>query len=88
MVVWWLCGGYVLPVEVKPEISTFKVKFDLEGQGQSPPKTIGIFTQMFCTSGPNLAILDSMGEELWCGQPQTGMNLIFELNYTLKDKVD
>ena len=39
MALWCLCGGYVLfPVGVKPEISTFKVIFDLEGKGQSPPK--------------------------------------------------
>ena len=35
----------------------FEVKFDLEGQGQSPPKTIGILTKVFYTFGPNLAIL-------------------------------
>ena len=29
---------------MKPEILTFKVKFDLEGQGHSPSKTIGILT--------------------------------------------
>ena len=40
----WLCGGYVIPVAVKSEILTFKVKFDLEGQGQSPSKTKGILT--------------------------------------------
>ena len=34
-----------------------EVKFDLEGQGQSPPKTIGILTKVFCTFGPNLVIL-------------------------------
>ena len=27
------------------------------GQGQSPPKTIGILTKVFCTSVPNLVIL-------------------------------
>ena len=27
----------------------FQVKFDLEGQGQSPPKTIGTLTKLFCT---------------------------------------
>ena len=27
----------------------FEVKFDLEGQGQSPPKTIGILTKIFYT---------------------------------------
>ena len=35
----------------------FEVRFDLEGQGQSPPKTIEILTQVFYTFGPNLAIL-------------------------------
>ena len=29
----------------------FEVKFDLEGQGQSPPKTIGILTKVFYTYG-------------------------------------
>ena len=32
----------------------FEVKFDLEGQGQSPPKTIGILTKVFYTYAPNL----------------------------------
>ena len=35
----------------------FEVKFDVEGQGQSPPKTIGILTNVFYTYGPNLVIL-------------------------------
>ena len=35
----------------------FKVKFDLEGQGQSTPKAIGILTKVFYTYGPNLVIL-------------------------------
>ena len=34
----------------------FEVKFDLEGQGQSPPKTIGILTKVFYTYGANLVI--------------------------------
>ena len=46
----------------------FEVKFDLEGQGQSPPKTIGILTKVFYTYGPNLVILAWMGDELWRGQ--------------------
>ena len=29
------------------ETFDFEVKFDLEGQGQSPPKTIGILTKVF-----------------------------------------
>ena len=35
----------------------FEVKFDLEGEGQSPPKTIGILTKVFYIYGPNLVIL-------------------------------
>ena len=42
----------------------FEVKFDLEGQGQSPPKTIGILTKVFYTYGPNLVTLALMGNEL------------------------
>ena len=57
-----LCG---FPVVGKPEIWTFKVKFDLEGQGQSLYKTIGILTKVFFTSVPNLAILAWTGEELY-----------------------
>ena len=46
----------------------FEVKFDLEGQGQSPPKTIGILTKVFNTYGPNLVILAWKGDELLRGQ--------------------
>ena len=35
----------------------FEVKFDLEGKGHSPPKTIGILTKVFYIYGPNLVIL-------------------------------
>ena len=35
----------------------FKVRFDLEVQGQSPQETIGILTKVFYISGPNLVIL-------------------------------
>ena len=46
----------------------FEVKFDLEGQGQSPPKTIGILTKVFYTYGLNLVILAWTGDELTRGQ--------------------
>ena len=46
----------------------FEVKFDLEGQGQSPPKTIGILTKVFYTYAPNLVILAWTGDELSRGQ--------------------
>ena len=46
----------------------FEVKFDREGQGQSPPKTIGILTMVFYIYGPNLVILAETGHELSRGQ--------------------
>ena len=88
MALWWLYGGYVFPVVVRPENSTFLVKFDLEGQGHLPPQTIGIFTKLLCTSGQNFLILAWMGNELWCGQAQNGVNYDFRLNLTLKVKVN
>ena len=49
-------------------IIDFEVKFDLEGQCQSPPKTIGILTKVFYIYGLNLVILAEMGHELSRGQ--------------------
>ena len=46
----------------------FEVKFDLEGQDQSLPKTIGILTKVFYIYGPNLVILAERGDELSRGQ--------------------
>ena len=46
----------------------FQVKFDLEGQGRSSPKTIGSLTKVFCTFVPNLVILAWTSGELSCGQ--------------------
>ena len=48
----------------------FQVKFDLEGQGQSPPKTIGTLTKLFCTFWPNLVVLAWTRGDLWRGQAQ------------------
>ena len=73
---------------VRPENLTFYIKFDLKGQSQLPPKTIGILTKLFSTSGPNLVILAWMGNALWCGQVQNGVNSDFEVNLTLKVKVE
>ena len=42
----------------------YEVKFDLEGQGQSLSKTIGIITKVFHTLGQNLVILAWTGDEL------------------------
>ena len=46
----------------------FEVKFYLEDQCQSPPKTIGILTKAFYTYGPNLVILAWTGDEWSRGQ--------------------
>ena len=46
----------------------FEVKFDLEGQGQLPQKTIGVLTKVFCFSGSNLVILAWTVDELSLGQ--------------------
>ena len=46
----------------------FEVKFHLEGQGQSPLKTMGILTKVFYIYGLNLVILAETGHELSHGQ--------------------
>ena len=46
----------------------FQVKFDLEGQGRSVHKKIGILTKVFCIFGPSLVILAWTGPELLRGQ--------------------
>ena len=67
------CRSYAKVVSLGPtdrrEFPTlFEVKFDLEGQSQSPPKTIGILTKVFYTYVPNLVILAWTGDELLRGQ--------------------
>ena len=64
------CTGDELSCQQAQNGVTFdsEVKFDLEGQGQSPPKTIGILTKVFYTYGPNLVILAWTGDELLRGQ--------------------
>ena len=42
----------------------FEGKFDLEGEGQPPLKTIGILTKVFYTCASNLVILAWTGLEL------------------------
>ena len=46
----------------------FQVKFELEVQGQSPPKIIGILNKVFCTYVSNLVILAWTADELSCGK--------------------
>ena len=66
----------------------FENKLNLTCQAQSNPKTIGILTKVFCTSGRNLVALAWMGDELSHGQAQNGVNFELKLNLTLKVKVN
>ena len=65
----------------------FEVKFDLEGQSQSPPKTKGILTEVFYTYGSNLMILVWTGDKLsraqtwWRTDEQTQATTIPEGQY-------
>ena len=52
----------------KEVIFEFQVKFDLKGQGRSPPKIIGILSKVLCIPDPNLVILAWTADELSCGQ--------------------
>ena len=78
MAIWWLCGGYASQVLVKLDSLTLKVMVN------HSPKTIGILTNAVCTSGANLVTLAWMGDELWCGQAQNGINLHFDLQFDLE----
>ena len=67
-------------------MSTFSVKFDLEDQGRLHPKTIGFLDKVFCTSGPNVVTLAWMGDELWCGQAQDGVNFDSEVKFDFESQ--
>ena len=43
----------------------FQVEYDLEGQGQSIPNTIGILTKVFCTSEANFMNDFSTEIQIW-----------------------
>ena len=64
----------------------FENKFNLTCQAQSTTKTIGIWTEVFCTSGPNLVVLAWTGDELSLGQAQNGVNFYFEGKFDLEGK--
>ena len=68
----WSCGQGQNSVNFD-----FQVKFDLEGQGQSTPKTIGILTKMFCMSGSKPAAI------LCIIDPPVSWPLAWHLNHSL-----
>ena len=62
----------------------FENMLNLTCQAQSTPKTIGILTKVFCTSGPNLVVLAPTGDELLHGLAQNGVNFDFEVKFDLE----
>ena len=62
----------------------FENKLNLTCQAQSTPKTVGILTKVFCTSGPNFLVLAWTGDELSLGQAQNGVNFDFEVQFDLE----
>ena len=62
----------------------FENKFNLTCHAQSPPKTTGILTKVFSTSGPNLVALAWTGDELSRGQAQNEVNFDFEIKFDLE----
>ena len=61
-----------------------KMRLNLTCQAQSIPKTVGILTKVFCTSGPNFVVLAWTGDELLRGQAQNGVNFDFEVKFDLE----
>ena len=68
-----------------PYIFTFKVKFDLEGQGQSAPKFLGILISVFCIFCPNLVALASNGVDL--SLKLKASSRLFEYSFVLAETV-
>ena len=65
---------------------TQKRFLNLTYQVRSNPKIIGILTKVFCTSGPNLAILAWTSDELSHGEAQNGVNVDFEVKFDFEDQ--
>ena len=78
-------GGKLLYRQAQNGINLdLQVKFDLEDQGQSTPKTIGFLTILRCISGPNLVILTWTGEKLSYGQVQNEVKFDFQVEFDLE----
>ena len=78
VVIWWLY------ISSSGETRKFDFLSEIEGQGQLLPKTIGNLTKVFCTSGPNLVVLASKGDELPQEQAQNGIDFDFEVTFDLE----
>ena len=81
VVIWWLC------ISSRGEARKFDFGSQIwpwRSRSIAPPKTIGILTNVFCTSGRSLVILAWMVDELWCGQAQNGVNFDFHIKFDLE----
>ena len=62
----------------------FENKLNLTCHAQSTPKTTGILTKVFSTSGPNLVALAWTGDELSRRESQNNINFDFEVKFYLE----
>ena len=80
VVIWWLCissSGEARKFDFLSQIWPWRSR-SIATQNNMD------LNQWFCTSGPNLVILTWMGDELWCGQAQNGVNFDFDLKFDLE----
>ena len=64
--------------------SGFEIKNWIWDQFQSSPKLLGIWTVLRYIFVLNLEIVTSIGDELWHGQAQNGVNFDFEAKFDLE----
>ena len=62
----------------------FTIKNEIEAEGISRPKSIGILTVFRCIPGSYLVILAWMGDNLSCRTAQNGITLEFNVKFDLE----
>ena len=83
MALWWLC--------ISSSSKTWKFDFlsqiwPWRSRSITPKTIIGILTKVFCIFCQNLVIQAWMGDKLWCGQAQNGVNLDFQVIFDLESQ--
>ena len=64
--------------------SGFEIKNLIEGQFQSSPNLVGIWTVLRFIFVSNLEIVTTFGGELWYAQAQNGVNFDFGVQFDLE----
>ena len=80
VVIWWLyisSSGETRKFEMLSQIWCWRSR-------STAPKTIGTFTKVFYTAGPNLVVLAWTGDELSGEQAQNGVKFDFEVKFHLE----